>query len=269
MIPLIYLWSIKIKVVILAGGFGTRLSEETTLKPKPLVEIGSKPILWHLLKNFYHQGFDEFIICCGYKGFLIKEFFSNYLVNSRDIRIESDNAKITYLNDENENWTIDLIDTGEDSMTGGRLLAVEDYLKNEDSFIFTYGDGLSNINLNKLVKFHNSHSGSATVTASYPSARFGALDINNQTSMVNSFKEKPQGDGALINAGFFVLSPSCIKLINDHKTIWEKEPLEVLASSGELYAYKHLDFWHPMDTLRDKEFLTSLWKEKRAPWKIW
>ena len=256
------------KAVILAGGLGTRISEETHLKPKPMVEIDGKPILWHIMKIYAFYGVSEFIICLGYKGYIIKEYFSNFLLHQSDVEVNLKNNSIKLLNNKAEDWKITLVDTGHDSMTGGRLRRVKSYLDDETDFFFTYGDGLSNINLNKLLEFHNNQKTLATITSVYPPGRFGALEINAENKIV-SFREKPKGDGGLINGGFFVLSTKVIDYIDNDKTIWEQEPLKNLAKDNELSSYFHSGFWHPMDTLRDKNYLNSLYKENKAPWKIW
>ena len=255
------------KIVILAGGFGTRFSEETDNKPKPMIEIGGKPILWHIMKIYSHYGFDEFIICCGYKGYIIKEYFSNYFLHMSDVTIDMKDNSIIAHNNRAESWKVTLVDTGESSMTGGRLLGVKNYLNEGEDFCFTYGDGVSDINIKDLVKFHKDHGKKATLTAAYPRARFGALEIESDS--VKKFIEKPKGDGGLINAGFFVLNYSVLNLIQDHLTSWEKEPLSELSKNDELKAFKHKGFWQPMDTLRDKIFLESLWNDGKAPWKVW
>ena len=255
------------KAVILAGGLGTRLSEETGSKPKPMVEIGGKPILWHILKIYSYYGVNDFIICCGYKGYVIKEFFSNYFLHQSDVTFNMKNNKIVIHEERAEAWTVTLVDTGDNSMTGGRLKRVLPYVKNEESFFFTYGDGLADINIQELIKFHKSHGKEATITAVYPPGRFGALILDN--NKVEKFEEKPRGDGSLINGGFFILSPKVIERIDGDNTIWEQEPLKGLASDGELMSFKHEGFWQPMDTLRDKIYLERLLEENKAPWKIW
>jgi len=254
------------KTVILAGGLGSRLSEETDLKPKPMVTIGGKPILWHIMKIYSTYGLNDFIICLGYKGYVIKEYFANYFVHNSDISIDLNINKTTILNSPKENWKVTLIDTGEDTITGGRLKRVKKYLNNED-FCFTYGDGLGDINILKLIQFHKKQQKLATVTAVRPASRFGELNIKE--NLVKKFKEKPISKNTFINGGFFVLSPSVIDYIKDDKTIWEREPLENLSKDNQLSAYKHNSFWHPMDTLRDKRYLEELWLSKKAPWKIW
>ncbi|MDB9787338.1 glucose-1-phosphate cytidylyltransferase [Flavobacteriaceae bacterium] len=255
------------KAVILAGGLGTRLSEETVTKPKPMVEIGGKPILWHIMKTYSHYGINDFIVCCGYKGYVIKEYFANYFLHQSDVTFDIKDNKMTVHENTSEPWTVTLVDTGERSMTGGRLKRVLPYLKNEEAFCFTYGDGVSDINLKELIDFHKSHGKQATITAVYPPGRFGALNIvDNQVIM---FEEKPKGDGALINGGFFVLSPKVIDKIEDDDCVWEQNPLKELAQEGELMSFKHDGFWQPMDTLRDKIYLEELLEKNKAPWKVW
>ena len=244
------------KAVILAGGLGTRLSEETVSKPKPMVEIGGKPILWHIMKTYSYYGINDFIICCGYKGYVIKEYFQNYFLHQSDVTFDMKGNKMIVHKERAEPWSVTLVDTGEDSMTGGRLKRVAQYLQNDESFCFTYGDGVSDIDIGALIAFHRKHGKLATVTAVQPPGRYGALDrVGNQ---VIGFTEKPRGEGGLINGGFFVLSPKCLNLIKDDRTTWEAEPLISLASSGELMSFEHDGFWQPMDTLRDK-----------TPWKNW
>ena len=255
------------KAVILAGGLGTRIEEETHLRPKPMIEIGSKPILWHIMKIYSAHGINEFIICCGYKGYMIKEYFSNYFLHMSDIEINLTSNDIKILNKKAENWKITLLDTGEKTQTGGRLKRASELLKNEESFCFTYGDGLSDLNITKLVEFHKKHKKLATVTAVCPPGRYGALKCNN--NLVTGFEEKPRGDGQRINGGFFVLSPKCIDLIKGDEICWEEYPLKRLAEIGELMAFTHDDFWQPMDTLREKNLLEKLWIENKAPWKCW
>ena len=255
------------KAVILAGGLGTRLSEETVSKPKPMVEIGGKPILWHIMKTYSHYSINDFIICCGYKGYVIKEYFANYFLHQSDVTFNMKKNKMTVHEDRAEPWTVTLVDTGDNSMTGGRLKRVLPYLKDEEAFCFTYGDGVADININSLIEFHKSHGKQATLTATFPPGRFGALNIEND--QVKNFEEKPRGDGALINGGFFVLSPKVIERIDGDDTIWEQEPLKGLAHDGELMSFKHEGFWQPMDTLRDKMNLEGLLKNNKAPWKIW
>lgn len=255
------------KAVILAGGMGTRLSEETSLKPKPMVEIGGKPILWHIMKMYSSHGINDFVICCGYKGYIIKEYFSNYFLHQSDVTFSMKSNAIEVHEERAEPWTVTLVDTGDNSMTGGRLLRVFDYIKDEESFCFTYGDGLSDVNISKLIDFHREHGKEATLTATYPPGRFGALDIQNDQVM--AFREKPKGDGSLINGGFFVLSPTVLERICGDDCSWEMEPLRSLALDGKLMSYIHDGFWQPMDTLRDKMYLEKLWKTKKAPWKSW
>ncbi|WP_339627062.1 glucose-1-phosphate cytidylyltransferase [uncultured Winogradskyella sp.] len=255
------------KAVILAGGLGTRLSEETVSRPKPMVEIGGKPILWHILKIYSHYGINDFIICCGYKGYVIKEYFANYFLHQSDVTFNMQENKMIVHEERAEPWIITLVDTGDNSMTGGRLKRVLPYLKDEEAFCFTYGDGVADINIAELVKFHKSHGKQATLTATYPPGRFGALNIED--NQVKKFEEKPKGDGALINGGFFVLSPEVIDRIVDDSTTWEQEPLKGLAKDGELMSFKHEGFWQPMDTLRDKMKLEELLENNKAPWKVW
>ncbi|MBI5920064.1 MAG: glucose-1-phosphate cytidylyltransferase [Betaproteobacteria bacterium] len=256
------------KAVLLAGGLGTRISEETALKPKPMVEIGGKPILWHIMKIYSHYGINDFIICCGYRGYVIKEYFANYFLHMSDVTFDMQENKMEVHQRYVEPWRVTLVDTGEDTMTGGRLKRVADYIKDEEAFCFTYGDGLGNINIARLVEFHRAHGLQATVTATYPPGRFGALNIDH-TQRVVAFQEKPQGDGGLINGGFFVLSPKVISLIAGPHTPWEREPLEELARSSQIKAFTHEGFWQPMDTLRDKNMLEELWASGKAPWKVW
>lgn len=255
------------KVVILAGGFGTRLSEETELKPKPMVEIGGKPILWHIMKIYDSYGFNEFIICCGYKGQVIKEYFMNYSKYSSDFTIDLSNDTLYIHNQKSESWKVTLVDTGLNSMTGGRIKRIRDYVGNE-TFMLTYGDGLSDININDLVAAHKKNKCLATVTAVQPIGRFGALNLDDNNNKVNEFSEKPACEGAWINGGFFVLEPSVIDYIENDATIWEKEPLQTLAKDGQLFAYKHKGFWKPMDMLKDKNELEKMWNSGAAPWKI-
>lgn len=255
------------KAVILAGGLGTRLSEETSVKPKPMVEIGGKPILWHIMKQYSAHGINDFVICCGYKGYVIKEYFANYFLHMSDVTFDMQNNEMKVHRKRVEPWTVTLVDTGDNSMTGGRLARVSEYIKDEEAFCFTYGDGVGDIDITRSIGFHKSHGKKATLTAAYPPGRFGALDI--QQGQVNSFKEKPKGDGAMINGGFFVLSPDVLKYIDSDSTVWEQYPLNKLAEDGELMAYEHHGFWQPMDTLRDKVYLEELWQQNKAPWKIW
>ncbi len=254
------------KAVILAGGLGTRLSEETIIKPKPMVEIGGKPIIWHIMKSYSTYGINEFVICLGYKGYLIKEYFANYFLHVSDVTFDLKNNKMEIHQNSSESWKVTLVDTGEETMTGGRLKRVANYLDEED-FCFTYGDGLSDVNISELIKFHKDQGRLATVTAVQPPGRFGVLDF--EQNRVQGFIEKPQGDGAWINGGFFVLSPKVLDYIENDKTIWEQAPVNNLATSGQLSAYMHKGFFQPMDTLRDKVHLESLWSKNIAPWKIW
>lgn len=254
------------KAVILAGGMGTRISEETSVRPKPMVEIGGRPILWHIMKIFSAYGVNEFIICLGYKGYLIKEYFANYFLHMSDVTFDMVNNKMEIHQNFAESWRVTLVDTGEDTMTGGRLARVRDYLGDSD-FCFTYGDGLSDVPVDKLIAFHNQEGTWATVTAVQPPGRFGSLDLQN--TKVGRFVEKPEGDGAWVSGGFFVLSPKVIELIDDDTTIWEGRPLQHLAEAGQLSAFRHRGFWQPMDTLRDKILLEGLWDSGKAPWKKW
>jgi glucose-1-phosphate cytidylyltransferase len=254
------------KAVILAGGLGTRISEETTLKPKPMVEIGGKPILWHIMKTYSFHGINEFIICCGYKGYVIKEYFANYFLHMSNVTFDMLHNKMEVHQNNAEPWRVTLVDTGEQTMTGGRLGRVREYVGNED-FCFTYGDGVSDVNITELVASHKSGGQKATLTAVQPPGRFGALNLNGDR--VISFQEKPVGDGGWINGGFFVCSPAVFDYLDDDGTIWEREPLERLAAENSLSAYFHKGFWQPMDTLRDKNHLEELWATNRAPWKVW
>jgi len=255
------------KAVILAGGLGTRISEETGSRPKPMIEVGGKPILWHILKMYSHHGINDFIICCGYKGYVIKEYFANYFLHMSDVTFNMKENVMSVHEKRAEPWTVTLVDTGEESMTGGRLKRVAEYIKDEKLFCFTYGDGVSDVDIADTINFHQEHGKQATLTATYPPGRFGALDITK--SQVKSFKEKPKGDGAMINGGFFVLSPKVLELIDGDSSIWEQEPLMTLAQKGQLMAYEHKGFWQPMDTLRDKNHLEELWQKDEAPWKKW
>ena len=254
------------KVVILAGGYGTRLMEETQITPKPMVKIGERPILWHIMKLYSSYGLTDFIICLGYKGYLIKEYFSNYFLHTNDVTLDLENNKITYHHQKTEAWTITLVDTGEQSMTGGRLKYIEPYLDGED-FCLTYGDGLADVNLAELIAFHHDHGCLATLTSVQPPGRFGSLQLEGDQVM--AFEEKPSGDGAWINGGFFVLSPKVLDYIEGDTTIWEKQPMETLASTRQLKSYFHRGFWLAMDTLRDKHKLEELWHSGNAPWKTW
>lgn len=254
------------KAVILAGGLGTRLSEETVVKPKPMVEIGGKPILWHIMKIYSSHGINDFVVCLGYKGYLIKEYFANYFLHVSDVTFDLKNNKMEIHQNSSEAWKVTLVDTGEETMTGGRLKRVAKYLGDED-FCFTYGDGVSDVNITELVKFHKEQGRLGTVTAVQPPGRFGMLDF--EQNKVQGFKEKPQGDGAWINGGFFVLSPKVLDYIENDKTTWEQAPMNNLAINGQLSAFMHKGFWQPMDTLRDKVQLEDLWNKNKAPWKVW
>ena len=255
------------KAVILAGGLGSRISEETHLKPKPMIEIGGKPILWHILKMYSHHGINDFVICCGYKGYVIKEYFANYFLHMSDVTFDMSKNTMEVHQRNAEPWRVTLVDTGDNTMTGGRLKRVANYVQDEEAFCLTYGDGVSDVNITELIAFHNAQGVKATLTATVPPGRFGALDLSG--SKVNSFMEKPKGDGALINGGFFVLSPLVLDYIAADQTIWEREPLERLAQEGDLAAFEHHGFWQPMDTLRDKTHLEELWQSGQAPWKTW
>ena len=255
------------KAVILAGGLGTRLSEETSTRPKPMVEIGGRPILWHILKMYSHHGINDFIICCGYKGYFIKEYFANYFLHMSDITFDMRSNRMEVHQKRAEPWNITLVDTGDDSMTGGRLLRVSDYIRKDEFFCLTYGDGVSDVDISASIEFHRHHGKVATLTATSPPGRFGALDISG--SRINRFMEKPKGDGGLINGGFFVLSPRVLNYLEGDNTIWEQQPLQQLAVEGELMAFEHHGFWQPMDTLRDKTYLEELWTSGSAPWKTW
>ncbi|CAN7150221.1 glucose-1-phosphate cytidylyltransferase [Pseudorhodoferax sp. LjRoot39] len=255
------------KAVILAGGLGTRISEETHLKPKPMVEIGGKPILWHILKMYSAHGVNEFVICCGYKGYVIKEYFANYFLHMSDVTFDMGSNRMEVHHKHAEPWRVTLVDTGEDTMTGGRLRRVADYVRGEEAFCFTYGDGVADVDIAATIAFHGAHGKLATVTAVQPPGRYGALSM--QGDSVQGFTEKPRGDGGLINGGFFVLSPKVIARIPGDATAWESEPLAGLATDGELRAYEHQGFWQPMDTLREKNLLEELWLSGKAPWKTW
>ncbi len=255
------------KAVILAGGLGTRISEETHLKPKPMIEIGGKPILWHIMKTYSAHGVNDFVICCGYKGYVIKEYFANYFLHTSDVTFDMSTNEMQVHQRNAEPWKVTLIDTGDHTLTGGRLKRVSRYLQEESEFCFTYGDGVSDIDISALISFHKSHGRLATITAVQPPGRYGALSMAG--NQVTGFTEKPRGDGGLINGGFFVLSPKCLELINDDLTTWEAEPLTTLATSGELMSFEHKGFWQPMDTIRDKNHLEELWSSNRAPWKRW
>ncbi len=256
------------KAVILAGGLGTRISEETTVKPKPMVEIGGYPILWHIMKTYSNAGINEFIICGGYKVAAIKEYFANYTLHRSDITFDLKNNTQTIHTNTAEPWTVTVVDTGLTTMTGGRLKRVKDYIGNE-TFCFTYGDGLADININELIAYHRKQNTAATLTAVQPPGRFGAFTLGKDQAKITSFHEKPSGDGAWVNGGYFVLEPTVIDYVNDDQTVWEQEPMQNLATNNLLSAYKHAGFWQPMDTLRDKHYLESLWDNAEAPWKVW
>jgi glucose-1-phosphate cytidylyltransferase len=255
------------KAVILAGGLGTRISEETDNIPKPMIQIGGKPILWHIMKMYSMHGIDDFIVCCGYKGYVIKEYFSNYFLHMSDVTFCMKKNEMKVHQERAEPWTITLVDTGENTMTGGRIKRIQEYVKEDDAFCLTYGDGVSDVDINKLINFHKQQKTLATLTAVYPPGRFGALDLSK--NKVQTFEEKPKGDGTRINGGFFVLSPKVIDLIEDDATMWEQHPMETLASKGQMSAFEHNGFWQPMDTLRDKNYLEELWSSQTAPWKTW
>jgi len=256
------------KAVILAGGFGTRISEESGIRPKPMVEIGGKPILWHIMKIFSAYNINDFIICCGYKGYVIKEYFVNYFFHQSDITVDVKKNKIEVLQNDVEPWKVSMIDTGENTMTGGRLKRVQEYIGHE-TFLMTYGDGVSDINIDSLLDFHIKQKTLATVTAVQPPGRFGTFTLSEGQSKVTNFREKPKGDGAWVNGGFFVLEPGVMDYINGDDTVWEREPLMRLAKDGQLSAYQHDGIWQPMDTLRDKHLLDDLWNSGKAPWKLW
>lgn len=256
------------KAVILAGGLGTRLTEETTIKPKPMVEVGDRPIIWHIMKIYSSHGINDFIICCGYKGYAIKEYFANYFLHMSNVTFDMRFNQMNVHSGSAEPWKVTLIDTGETTMTGGRLKRVREYV-GSDAFCFTYGDGVSDVNITELVKFHKEQNLLATLTAVQPPGRFGAIALAEGQTRISSFHEKPEGDGAWINGGYFVLEPQVIDWIDGDETIWEQEPLQKLASMGQLSAYKHSGFWQPMDTLRDKNKLDELWRKNQAPWKVW
>ncbi len=255
------------KAVILAGGLGTRISEETHTKPKPMIEIGGKPILWHILKLYSFYGVNHFIVCCGYKGIVIKEYFANYFLHMSDVTFDMTTNEMEVHHKHAEPWKVTLVDTGENTLTGGRLKRVSEYIKNEEFFFFTYGDGLSNIDMQAQINHHRQHGKLATVTAVQPAGRYGSLLLSGQK--VTGFIEKPRGDGGWINGGFFILSPDCLRYIEGDHTSWETEPLTQLAEKNELIAFEHAGFWHAMDTLRDKKFLEELWSVGKAPWKLW
>ena len=255
------------KAVILAGGLGTRISEETHIKPKPMIEIGGRPILWHIMKIYSSHGVNDFIICCGYKGYVIKEYFANYFLHMSDVTFNMNSNQMEVHNKKAEDWRVTLVDTGDDTLTGGRLKRVADYVRDDDAFCFTYGDGVADVDVSKQIGFHKQHGKLATVTAVQPPGRFGAL-LREGTS-VQGFQEKPPGDGVWINGGFFVLSPKVIDLLDGDQTHWEGRPLETIARNGQLESFEHRGFWQPMDTLRDKNLLEDLWNSGVAPWKIW
>ncbi|MDR6599119.1 MULTISPECIES: glucose-1-phosphate cytidylyltransferase [Achromobacter] len=255
------------KAIILAGGLGTRISEETHVKPKPMVEIGGKPILWHIMKMYSAHGVNDFVICCGYKGYVIKEYFANYFLHMSDVTFDMANNQMEVHQRHAEPWRVTLVDTGDDTMTGGRLKRVADYVKDEEAFCFTYGDGVADVDISALIAFHRKHGRAATVTAVQPPGRYGALKMEDD--LVAGFTEKPRGDGGLINGGFFVLSPEVLPLIEGDHISWEMEPLETLARKGDLMAFRHMGFWQPMDTLREKRMLESLWETNKAPWRVW
>jgi glucose-1-phosphate cytidylyltransferase len=255
------------KAVILAGGRGLRVSEESSFRPKPLIEIGGMPILWHILKIYSVYGVNEFIICCGYKGYLIKEYFANYFLHMSDVTFNMSNNEMKVHQKHAEPWSVTLVDTGQETMTGGRLLRISKYVNDEEAFCVTYGDGLSNVNIQSSIEFHKSHNKYATMTTTYPPGRFGAVELSG--NLVSSFHEKPRGDGGMINGGFFVLSPKIFNYIEGDDSIWEQDPLQKLSNDSQLMAWKHEGFWQPMDTLRDKHSLEDLWETGNAPWKLW
>lgn len=255
------------KAVILAGGLGTRISEETHLRPKPMIEVGGKPILWHIMKLYSSHGVNDFIICCGYKGYVIKEYFANYFLHMSDVTFDMSTNEMQVHHHAAEPWRVTLLNTGEHTLTGGRLAYAKEFLQDDDAFCFTYGDGLSDVNIRDSIAFHRQHKKRATVTAVQPPGRYGALTCDGE--QVKGFTEKPRGDGGMINGGFFVLSPDCLDLIDGDQTSWEDKPLKTLAESGQLMAFEHHGFWQAMDTLRDKNYLEQLWSSGEAPWKIW
>jgi len=256
------------KAVILAGGLGTRISEETHLRPKPMIEIGDKPMLWHIMKLYSAHGINEFIVCCGYKGYVIKEFFANYFLHTSDVTFDLARNEMKVHQRKSEPWRVTLVDTGDDTLTGGRLGRVADYICDEDAFCFTYGDGISDVDITRQIAFHRQHGKIATVTAVQPPGRYGALRLDGG-AVVEGFVEKPDGDGGWINGGFFVLSPRCMEYIDGDESVWESGPLAAMAREGQLMAFEHRGFWQAMDTLRDKNLLEDLWASRRAPWKIW
>ena len=255
------------KAIILAGGQGSRISEETNTKPKPLIEIGSMPIIWHIMKIYSFFGINEFIICCGYKGYLIKEYFSNYFLHHSEITLNINKNTIDVHKKNAEDWKITLVDTGQETFTGGRILRIKSYI--DDDFLLTYGDGVSNINIKELIKYHKINKKFATMTVVQPIGRFGIVDINKKNNLIKNFYEKPKGDGYWVNGGFFVLKKNIFKYLRDDSTVWEKEPLENLSRDSELIAYHHKDFWYAMDTIKDKQYLDKLWSTNAAPWKLW
>ena len=255
------------RAVILAGGLGTRISEETHLKPKPMIEVGGRPILWHILKTYSSHGVNDFVICCGYKGYIIKEYFANYFLHMSDVTFDMQLNQMEVHHKKAEPWRVTLVDTGEDTQTGGRLKRVAEYIHDKEAFCFTYGDGVANVDISAEIAFHQKHGKLATVVAVRPPGRYGALDLSG--NQVTGFNEKPRGDGGLINGGFFILSPSVLDLIAGDQTSWECEPLAQLTAKGELMAFEHTGFWQPMDTLREKNLLQELWANGKAPWKIW
>src|SRR5450759_2025593 len=259
--------SAEMKVVILAGGLGTRLAEETSVRPKPIAEIGDRPVLWHIMKIYSAHGFNEFVVCLGYKGYMIKEYFSNYFLHNCDVTFDMRDHGMEVHQNANEPWRVTLVDTGAETMTGGRIKRVRDYIGDE-TFMLTYGDGVADVDLTELVAFHRAHGKRATVTAVQPAGRFGAMELG-EGDVVRRFQEKPEGEGGWINGGFFVLEPSVLDLVDGDDVMWEREPIEELATAGELLAYKHRGFWQPMDTLRDKQHLDALWTAGAAPWKTW
>lgn len=254
------------KVVILAGGMGTRLSEETDIRPKPMVEIGQRPILWHIMKSYSHYGLNDFVICLGYKGYVLKEYFANYFLHQSDVTFDLRSNKMEIHQQSVEPWKVTLVDTGADTMTGGRIKRIKEYVQNED-FCLTYGDGVADVDIGKLIEFHRKHGKLGTITATRPPGRFGALKLTD--TKVDRFEEKPDGDGGWINGGFFVCKPGVFELIENDETTWERQPLETMAAKSQLHAYKHAGFWHPMDTIRDKNVLEGLWQSGKAPWKVW
>lgn len=255
------------KAVILAGGLGTRFAEETSLRPKPMIEIGGRPILWHIMKIYAAHGITDFVICCGYKGYVIKEYFANYFLHMSDVTFDMRANEMIVHKKRAEPWRVTLVDTGDDSMTGGRLKRVAEHVRDEELFMFTYGDGVGDIDITASIAFHRAHGKNASLTATYPPGRFGALHMDK--TQVTHFLEKPQGDGGMINGGFFVLDPKVLDYIENDATIWEQEPLRNLAMEGQLMAFEHHGFWQPMDTLRDKQHLEGLWDSGRAPWRVW